>query len=68
MRGVLGRQASKRFLAMRRKEARLKRITMTAAVTVAEEVVGDVLQNASRRARRFIRYRTFVPSRVGGKR
>lgn len=41
---------------MKRKEARLKRITMTAAGAVAEEVVEKVLQNASRRARRIIRY------------
>eukprot|EP00752_Nemacystus_decipiens_P007282 g6518.t1 len=55
VRGVFGREASKRFVAMRRKEARLRRITMTAAGEVAEEVVKDVLQNASRRARRAIR-------------
>ena len=55
VRGVFGREASKRFVAMKRKEARLKRITMTAAGAVAEDVVEDVLQNASRRARRAIR-------------
>eukprot|EP00903_Cladosiphon_okamuranus_P008959 g8573.t1 len=55
VRGVFGREDSKRFVAMKRKEARLKRISMTAAGAVAEEVVEDVLQGASRRARRFIR-------------
>lgn len=55
VRGVFGREASKRFVAMKRKEARLKIITMTAAGSVAEEVVEDTLQDASRRARRVIR-------------
>lgn len=41
---------------MRRKEIRLKKITMAAAGAVAEQVVEDVLLKASRRARRFIRY------------
>lgn len=63
VRGVFGREASKRFMAMKRKEVRLRRITMTAAGAVAEEVVEDVLQNASRRARRAIRRP--VTARVG---
>lgn len=56
MRGVFGREASKRFVAMRRKEARLKRITMEAAGAVAEQVMEDVLHNALLRARRVIRH------------
>lgn len=56
MRGVFGRVASKKFVAMRRKEVRLKKITMAAAGAVAEKVVEDASQKASRRARRFIRY------------
>ncbi|CAM9717536.1 unnamed protein product, partial [Ectocarpus sp. 13 AM-2016] len=55
VRGVFGREASKRFVAMRRKEARLKRITMMAAGVVAEEAVGKILHRSLRRATRFIR-------------
>lgn len=56
VRGVFGREASKRFLAMRRKEERLKIITMVAAGVVAGETVDDVLRKACRNARRIIRY------------
>ncbi|CBN77134.1 hypothetical protein Esi_0036_0099 [Ectocarpus siliculosus] len=55
VRGVFGREASKRFVAMRRREARLKRITMTAAGVVAEEAVGEMLHRSLRRATRIIR-------------
>lgn len=54
-RGVLGREASRRDLVLRRMAARLKRITMAAAGAVAEETVGNVLEDSLRRATRFIR-------------
>ncbi len=40
---------------MRRKEERLKKITMAAAGVVAGEAVDDVLLKACRRARRAVR-------------
>lgn len=55
VRGVFGRKASKRFLAMRREEARLKSIAMTAAGAVAENFVTECSQRALRGAKRFIR-------------
>ncbi|CAM9852836.1 unnamed protein product [Scytosiphon promiscuus] len=55
VRGVFGREASWRFLARRREEARLKLIAMTAAGAVAEEYVAGFSQKALQGAKRLIR-------------
>lgn len=59
-RGVLGRLASKRNLAAGREEARRTRVVMAAAGVLAEELVGNVIINGLRKAKRFIRYDTIT--------
>lgn len=51
----MARIASKRFMAMKRKQSRLNNVVVEAAVAVADSFVTNVLEKAMRAARRVLR-------------
>lgn len=69
VRGALGRAASTAYVEQRKKEMELSKAVSKASGIAAEEVVGEVLRQATRRARRLIRRaRALLSLSSGGRR
>lgn len=66
VRGALGREVSRVYIALRRKEVHRVEILMRVAGVLAEEFVEGALWRTVRRAGRLIRWGYIIPTRCRG--